>query len=119
MNLSRAYVETMKRSYMKEGTEVAGAKEEALGMVSEFVKNVKKKFMDKKEQIKVLKDAAKLINFYVDEIEGGEGGEESLGDMDSSSDFAPLELDFGDGDGDDDDLESKLKEFKNGHRETR
>jgi hypothetical protein len=95
-------------------SEVAGSKEEALSMVADFVKNVKKKFNDKQDQLSVLQDAAKLINFYTSEIE--DSSEESLGDMDAKGgEFSPLDLDVDDSavEGDsDDDLWGQIKSFK-------
>lgn len=45
------------------------AKEDALTLVSEFVKDVKKKFPEKKDRLEVLKDVEKTLTFYINEIE--------------------------------------------------
>ncbi len=45
------------------------AKEDALSLVSEFVKDVKKKFPNKQDKLEILKDASKTLEFYINEIE--------------------------------------------------
>ena len=45
------------------------AKEDALSLVSEFVKDVKKKFPNKEDKLEILKDASKTLDFYINEIE--------------------------------------------------
>lgn len=45
------------------------AREDALTLVSEFVKDVKKKFPKKEDKLEVLRDASKTLEFYINEIE--------------------------------------------------
>ncbi len=45
------------------------AKEDALSLVSEFVKDVKKKFPNKQDKLEILKDVSKTLEFYINEIE--------------------------------------------------
>ena len=45
------------------------AKEDALSLVSEFVKDVKKKFPNKEDKLEILRDASKTLDFYINEIE--------------------------------------------------
>jgi len=45
------------------------AKEDALSLVSEFVKDVKKKFPNKQDKLEILKDVSKTLEFYIHEIE--------------------------------------------------
>lgn len=45
------------------------AKEDALTLIAEFVKDVKKKFEGKQDRIEILKDALKTLEFYINEIQ--------------------------------------------------
>jgi len=45
------------------------AKEDALSLVSEFVKDVKKRFPNKQDKLEILKDVSKTLEFYINEIE--------------------------------------------------
>ncbi len=45
------------------------AKEDALSLVSEFVKDVKKRFPNKQDKLEILRDVAKTLDFYINEIE--------------------------------------------------
>ncbi len=44
------------------------AKEDALALIAEFVKDVKKKFQKKEDRLEILKDASKTLEFYINEI---------------------------------------------------
>lgn len=65
---------------LSEETEVVGkedvsknlAKEEALRMVADFVKNVKAKFTKPADKLEILSAAEKTLRFYIDEIESDE-----------------------------------------------
>lgn len=48
------------------------AREEALSLVAEFVKNVKKKFEDPSDVRDVLNTVLKTLQFYVDQIAAGD-----------------------------------------------
>jgi hypothetical protein len=54
---------------IKEAADKELAKEDSLSLVSEFVKDVKKKFDNKKDVLEILKDASKVLEFYINEIE--------------------------------------------------
>lgn len=45
------------------------AKEDALSLVSEFVKDVKKRFPNKQDKLEILRDVSKTLEFYINEIE--------------------------------------------------
>lgn len=45
------------------------AKEDALQLVAEFVKDVKKKFDNKEDKLEILRDVSKTLEFYINEIE--------------------------------------------------
>ena len=71
-NLKRFHKELIKESDDYEITEAADkelAKEDSLSLVSEFVKDVKKKFDNKKDVLEILKDASKVLSFFINEIE--------------------------------------------------
>jgi hypothetical protein len=79
------------------------AHEDALSLVSEFVKDIKKKFTDKKDRLEILADAGKVLQFYIDEIEN------SKSDFDIMSvSSAPSPISFDD-DSEDDSLEGSLE----------
>lgn len=44
------------------------AKEDALALIAEFVKDVKKKFENKDDQLEILQDASKTLEFYINEV---------------------------------------------------
>jgi hypothetical protein len=44
------------------------AKEDSLALIAEFVKDIKKKFENKDDQLEVLRDASKTLEFYINEI---------------------------------------------------
>lgn len=44
------------------------AKEDALTLIAEFVRDVKKKFPKKEDKLEILKDAQKTLNFFINEI---------------------------------------------------
>jgi hypothetical protein len=44
------------------------AKEDALSLIAEFVKDVKKKFNKREDQLEILRAADKTLTFYIDEI---------------------------------------------------
>jgi hypothetical protein len=44
------------------------AKEDSLALIAEFVKDVKKKFENKDDQLEILRDASKTLEFYINEI---------------------------------------------------
>jgi hypothetical protein len=45
------------------------AKEDSLSLISEFVREVKKQFTDKNDQLEILRDASKCLEFFLNEIE--------------------------------------------------
>lgn len=45
------------------------AKEDALQLVAEFVKDVKKKFSNKEDKLEILRDVSKTLEFYINEVE--------------------------------------------------
>jgi hypothetical protein len=65
------------------------AKEDALTLVADFVKDVKKKFSDDEDRVEILRAASKTLDFYIDEIEEGEE-EEEFGEVEPSE-FEPME----------------------------
>ena len=61
------------------------AKEDALALIAEFVKEIKKKFNNKKEDVlAILKAANETLDFYIDRIEGEEPEESNEFDIDNS-----------------------------------
>lgn len=48
------------------------AKEDALALIAEFVKDVKKKFENRDDQIEILRDASKTLEFYINEVVNSE-----------------------------------------------
>ena len=44
------------------------AKEDSLALIAEFVKDVKKKFENREDQLEILRDASKTLEFYINEI---------------------------------------------------
>lgn len=79
------------------------AKEDALSLIAEFVKDVKKQFKKKEDRVEILKSAAKTLDFYIDEIEEEEPDDFEMG-MGSSS------MDFDDDSEDDDDIDDETEE---------
>jgi len=71
------------------------AREDSLAMIATFVKDVKKKFSKKEDQLAILNSAAKTLNFYINEIETSEA--DTSTSMDTSS---PMEFDAIDDDSD-------------------
>lgn len=45
------------------------AKEDALALIAEFVKDVKKKFSKQEDKLSILRSASKTLEFYINEIE--------------------------------------------------
>ncbi len=96
--------ENSKPYTMEEAVNKDLAKEDALSLVSEFVKDVKKKFPNKEDKLEILRDISKTLEFYINEIEN----------TSSSLDIGPMfthsmELDTigsSDSDSDDDDSDS-------------
>ena len=62
------------------------AKEEALALIATFVKDVKKKFSKKEDQLAILNAADKTLGFYINEIETNEA--------DTSTSLAPPAAEF-------------------------
>ena len=77
--------------FMKESADKDLAREDALALVGEFVKDVKKKFPNKQDKLEILKDVSKILQFYMDEIENTSS---SIDVMSVSS--APPTLNFDD-----------------------
>jgi hypothetical protein len=46
------------------------SREDALDFVSDWVRSIKKDFSKREDQIEMIQNAAKILNFYIDEIEG-------------------------------------------------
>lgn len=68
------------------------AKEDALSLIAEFVKEVKKQFKKKEDRMEILKSAAKTLDFYIDEIEEDQDDfETSIGD--TTDDFETTDTD--------------------------
>lgn len=65
------------------------AKEDALTLIAEFVKDVKKKFSKKEDKMEILRSAEKTLGFYINEIEG----EEHAIDTSSVGNFVPVTVD--------------------------
>lgn len=64
------------------------AKEDALSLIAEFVKDVKKKFSKKEDRTEILRSAAKTLDFYIDEIEEEDYNNDfESGSADTSVDF--------------------------------
>lgn len=73
-NLDKFYKKLIKESGQREysideAVDKDLAKEDALTLVSEFVKEIKKKFDNKQDRLEILKDASKTLEFYINEIE--------------------------------------------------
>lgn len=62
------------------------AREDALALIAEFVKGVKKDFSKKEDQLSILRSASKTLDFYINEIETGVEDTST-----SSGSFAPIE----------------------------
>ena len=71
---------------LEEQKEKEVAKEDALTMIAEFVKDVKKKFTDDEDRVEILKAASKTLDFYIEEIEEGE---EEM-DYEGAGEFEPM-----------------------------
>lgn len=80
------------------------AKEDALSLVSEFVKDVKKKFPNKEDKLEILRDASKTLDFYINEIEN------TSMEVMSAVSFGPSTLNFDDLTGNDEEEESSYDE---------
>ena len=66
----RLIKESGKQEYtIQEAVDKDLAKEDALALVSEFVKDVKKKFTNKEDKLEILRDVSKTLEFYINEIE--------------------------------------------------
>jgi hypothetical protein len=48
------------------------AKEDALSLIADFVKEVKKSFKDKDDQVEILRAASKTLEFFINEIVEGD-----------------------------------------------
>lgn len=59
------------------------AKEDALALIADFVKKVKKDFSKREDQLSILRSAAKTMDFYIDEIETGSDMSTTSTDMGS------------------------------------
>jgi len=68
--LKRLHEETEKLNEADDAKNMA--REEALSLVAEFVKNVKKKFEDPSDVRDVLDTVLKTLQFYVDQIAAGD-----------------------------------------------
>ena len=68
--LSKLHEETEKLYEAEDAKNLA--REEALSLVAEFVKNVKKKFEDPSDVREVLNTVLKTLQFYVDQIAAGD-----------------------------------------------
>ncbi|MFW6002094.1 MAG: hypothetical protein ACOCQD_02035 [archaeon] len=55
------------------------AKEDSLALIAEFVKDVKKKFENREDQIEILRDASKTLEFYINEIINSESPDSFTG----------------------------------------
>lgn len=65
----RLIKESSKKEYtIKEAINKDLQREDALALISEFVKDVKKKF-DKKDVLEILRDTSKTLDFFINEIE--------------------------------------------------
>jgi len=66
------------------------AREDALALIATFVKDVKKKFSKKEDQLAILNSASKTLEFYINEIESVEADTStSMGDP--TTEFDPME----------------------------
>ena len=74
-------------------------REDALLLISNFVKDIKKKFPDKSDRLEILKDTAKTLDFYINEIENTSSF--SIGVASYDSDIAPVNGDYDDKNDDD------------------
>lgn len=79
------------------------AKEDALALVSEFVKDVKKKFPNKQDKLEILRDVSKTLEFYINEIENTS----SIDLMSVVPASPPLSFDDVDSNSDDEDYNSE------------
>lgn len=68
------------------------AKEDALTLIAEFVKDVKKKFENKDDRIEILNDALKTLEFYINEIQNTT--EKKAFPADSFNSESPVKLDI-------------------------
>ena len=86
-------------------------KEDALAMVSNFVKEIRKKFPSAADRKEILKTALKTLQFYVDEVDGdfdfsgGEMNDNDFGYDEIEEKEDEEENEDGDGDKDKDDYE--------------
>jgi len=83
--LKRLEEETYKVVKEEESKDLA--KEDALSLIAEFVKDVKKQFKKSEDRIEILKAAAKTLDFYIDEIAGEESEDFEMGMQSSTDDF--------------------------------
>lgn len=82
--LKRLEEETYKVVKEEESKDLA--KEDALSLIAEFVKDVKKQFKKKEDRMEILKAAAKTLDFYIDEIAEEEPDDFEMG-METSSEL--------------------------------
>jgi len=89
--------------FVEESVDKDIAKEDSLELVSQFVKDVKKKFPNKQDKLEILRDVSKVLEFYINEIENTSS---SIDVMSASS--APPVLGFDDvqNKGEDDDIDT-------------
>ena len=66
------------------------AREDALMLIATFVKDVKKKFSKKEDQLAILNSADKTLSFYINEIESSEA-DTSTSMSSGPSEFEPME----------------------------
>ena len=86
------------------------AKEDALSLIADFVKDVKVKFKKDEDRLEILKSASKTLEFYIDEIEEGDDDDEDEFEFDDAESDFDDDLDFDDTADIDDDIEDDFDE---------
>lgn len=71
------------------------AKEDALSLIAEFVKGIKRKFNKHADRLEILEAAQKTLKFYIDEIEAEE--QETSFEVPETPSFTTPEPDLGTG----------------------
>ena len=67
------------------------AREDALALIAAFVKDIKKKFSKKEDQLAILSSASKTLTFYINEIESDEA-DTSTSMTAVSAEFDPVDV---------------------------